>query len=575
VLSAFPKEAVADSAEKIPLPADLALVPANGPGFLTFRVADLWSGPLVRTLREKMAADNPDLAEGLTKEFPKSFQQLTGVALAEVERLTFVAPDNFLGVTQYAFMIVATNQPLKRDSVIRALGAEERVEGGITIHRGSTGLHRQIGGTKYNQGRGGVRLQFVNDRTFVIVTPEYPPPPAPAASAANPLKEALRLAAGNHAVVGGLIPSACLEQYEGVGAFQNPILSLALLTHPLALARNVAFTLDVSPASRLELRLAYRKEATAVVGEEALQTALETWRRYMRRELSTLPGDADPHGDTALARLCLGILDRANVEQQGTQVRAAVELKQGAAQLLSEAVRRTGISTRRTQDANNLKQLALGMHNYHDTYLRLPPAAMKSKEGKPLYSWRVLLLPYIEEDNLYRQFKLDEPWDSAHNKALLSRMPKTFAAPTTAKDPPFTTRYQVLVDGGALFESDGRVRLTEIPDGTSNTMMIVEAAAPVPWTKPADLTFSPKAPLPRFGGVFKEGFNVAMADGSIQFIPSDTSAETLRAMITKAGGEIFDWPGTAHSGQKRPADGRIKEVPARPERQPGAPPDKP
>src|SRR5438093_7201056 len=81
----------------------------------------------------------------------------------------------------------------------------------------------------------------------------------------------------------------------------------------------------------------------------------------------------------------------------------------------------------RQTSVNNLKQLALAMHNYHDTYGHLPPAALKNKKGKPLLSWRVALLPFVEEDKLYKEFRLDEPWDSAHNKKLLAKMPKLFA----------------------------------------------------------------------------------------------------------------------------------------------------
>src|SRR5207249_2796575 len=82
------------------------------------------------------------------------------------------------------------------------------------------------------------------------------------------------------------------------------------------------------------------------------------------------------------------------------------------------------IAGRRTVSQNNLKQIGLAMHNYHDTYRHFPPQALTDKNGKPLLSWRVAVLPFIEQDNLYRQFKLDEPWDSEHNRKLLERMPK-------------------------------------------------------------------------------------------------------------------------------------------------------
>src|SRR5882672_4340583 len=71
--------------------------------------------------------------------------------------------------------------------------------------------------------------------------------------------------------------------------------------------------------------------------------------------------------------------------------------------------------------SNDLKQLALAMHNYHSAYGQLPPAAVRDKNGKLLLSWRVLILPYIEQDNLFKEFKLEEPWDSDHNKKLIAK----------------------------------------------------------------------------------------------------------------------------------------------------------
>jgi len=167
-------------------------------------------------------------------------------------------------------------------------------------------------------------------------------------------------------------------------------------------------------------------------------------------------------------------------------------------------------------------------------------------DGKPLYSWRVLVLPYIEQDALYKEFYLDEPWDSPHNIALLPRMPSIYRAPGSKakKIPPYHTICHVFVGKGAAFEGREGVRYPQdFPDGTSSTILVIEAGEPVPWTKPEDLVYDPDGPLPELRSVFKDGFRVALADGSSHWVTKETSEATLRAAITRNGGESLglDW----------------------------------
>jgi hypothetical protein len=178
------------------------------------------------------------------------------------------------------------------------------------------------------------------------------------------------------------------------------------------------------------------------------------------------------------------------------------------------------------------------MHNYHDTYRRLPPAAVCGPDGKPLLSWRVLILPFIEQDALYKGFKLDEPWDSPHNIQLVTKMPRIYAPYKGEPSGDGMTYFQAFVGPSAAFEGTTGLKFSDFTDGTSNTFLIVEAWDPVPWTKPEDLIYDPDGPLPRLGGIIRDGsFRAAFADGSVHNIRNGTSEETIRALITRNGNE--------------------------------------
>jgi uncharacterized protein (TIGR03067 family) len=219
------------------------------------------------------------------------------------------------------------------------------------------------------------------------------------------------------------------------------------------------------------------------------------------------------------------------LKREGAQT-AAVEAKQPA--------RPAAVGAARAQSQNNLKQFALAMHNYHDTYKALPTDAIYSKDGKPLLSWRVAILPYVEQAELYKEFKLNEPWDSPHNKKLLEKIPPLYAPLTDDKKQPYSTYYQVFTGPGTVFEGNKKIRLFEIPDGTSNTILIVEAGQPVPWTKPQDLPYDPQKDLPKLGGLFADGFNIAVCDGSVRWVTRRFNRALFRLAITRADGQPVD-----------------------------------
>jgi hypothetical protein len=210
--------------------------------------------------------------------------------------------------------------------------------------------------------------------------------------------------------------------------------------------------------------------------------------------------------------------------------------------LLLPAVQKAREAARRAQSMNNMKQIALAMLNYESTYNHFPTAYIADKNtGKPLLSWRVAILPFIEEDAVYKQFHLDEPWDSEHNKKLLAAMPQIYRHPASTAAPGLTN-YVTVRGKDTAFPGKDEIRMADITDGTSNTIMAVETcdAKAVPWTKPDDFTPDEKNPAAGLGGLFPGGFSAAFCDGSVRFISSAIDAETLRRLFNRHDGQVID-----------------------------------
>ena len=187
---------------------------------------------------------------------------------------------------------------------------------------------------------------------------------------------------------------------------------------------------------------------------------------------------------------------------------------------------------------NNLKQILLAVHSYSDANGAVPNNALDAKAKKPLLSWRVHLLPYLEEEQLYKQFKLNEAWDSDANKKLVEKMPTVFA-PIRVKAKPGETFYRGFTGEGAVFEAGARYGLAQIPDGTSNTIGVVEAGEPCVWTKPDDLVLDPKTPLPKLGGMFEDTFHVATMDGAVYAVNGKRmDADAFKGMLVRNSGLV-------------------------------------
>jgi hypothetical protein len=217
--------------------------------------------------------------------------------------------------------------------------------------------------------------------------------------------------------------------------------------------------------------------------------------------------------------------------------------------LLVPALASTREAASRQQRMNNFKQIAVGMHMYEDRHKSLPAAASYDANGKPLLSWRVHLLPYLEQQALYDEFHLDEPWNSEHNAKLIPRMPAIYADPGLSQlAAEGRTTYCVPTGPGTIFEGREGSRFKDVIDGLSNTVLVVEVtpANAVVWTKPDDWEVAPDDPLRgvkrEAGDVRGDAFAVALSDGSCRMISSNIDPKLFAAVLTRAGREVVPYP---------------------------------
>ena len=203
---------------------------------------------------------------------------------------------------------------------------------------------------------------------------------------------------------------------------------------------------------------------------------------------------------------------------------------------------------------NNLKQIGLALHNYHDTYHSFPPAFVLGPDGKPWHSWRVLLLPFLEEQPLAEKYRFDEPWNGPNNSKLLDQRPEVFAChwfdsgPFVAKT---DTTYVAVVGPQTVWPGASSIQVTDVADGMSNTVLVIEVRdAGIPWLAPDDLAFDEANQRPRGtkgrhpssihfaeGDTDHGGLHVLMGDGTVRFVNFDIAPEIWKALLTHVGGE--------------------------------------
>lgn len=288
-----------------------------------------------------------------------------------------------------------------------------------------------------------------------------------------------------------------------------------------------ALTFDMPPSMQLKLEV-QGQDASA---SQRLHSAITSSVDYFKRQFPVpLPQDAQD--------MIQALIPQLEAEK------LTVTLKQGepiVEKLTDQAM--AGIvaardAARQMQNANNLKQIGLAMHN-NAAATGLLPEAYSKKDGMPLLSWRVHLLPMLGEQELYQQFKLDEPWDSAHNLPLAQKMPSVYAK-TPANQAAGTTTYLVPIGEKTPFTGNAAISIAEISDGTSNTLLVVDAAPEkaVVWTKPEDWQVDINNP---FTGLPNKPFQALMCDGSVRMFNPTGNAEQFAHVIARNDSNVIDW----------------------------------
>ncbi|MBO0699860.1 MAG: DUF1559 domain-containing protein, partial [Zavarzinella sp.] len=522
-------------------PPELAYVPPDAALVVHARLADIWKSDGLKDIRRIILKAGPEALATLDRRFTPAPSTADRV-LAYV-----VVPARGRAPEVVAFLTFT--KPFDKAAAVRNTFPKARsVKGKVAEWYGDEAEDYGI--------------MFLGDRTLVFGTyhgvaelADRPPAKDAAVTAIVPeLADATKLV-----VVAGIMAAVPPQLVEDVTRAIPPALQ------PLLRAKAAVVSLDGGAEGQVHVRLTYPDKAAADAADEAIRAgvgmakdAIGQARAEMKKMLE---GDGRPAGVDDLPQALLGVLGLGALQEaediltdlplkrSGESFHLAIRIPNElrplvlgsgmAAGLLVPATQRVRAAANRMKSMNNLKQFALGFHNYASASANNSvPAAIVDKKGKPLLSWRVALLPYIEQDNLYKQFKLDEPWDSEHNKKLIDQMPKIFELPG-APAKPGQTHYRTFVGQQASWKTYAdQVQIPAgIPDGLSNTWLIVEAEEAVTWTKPDEIAYDGKT-VPKLGKFSNGGFNVAFWDGSVRWFAK--TPKGVHKYITPNGGEVFE-----------------------------------
>jgi beta-lactamase regulating signal transducer with metallopeptidase domain len=517
---------------------DLTQVSNDAKMLVAIRPAEIAKVPEIREVLEKTAGDGPSPVKLLTMD---GIEQITLIGLAGVE------PDDW---GRDALVVLQFNKATSFEDVAKtgAYPAEAKRVAAVAA----------AGSTDARQPAYGV----VNDKTIVLGSAQIVGKYLGNRRKGQP---AIAAAAWEKVRMGAIVAALDMELIRDQLRNRTPGGPDELLATLAPLWTDSEYVLSgvIVEGKTVHLRAIATCQDAELAGNVAdTVTATTTLVRNMLRSVREKEQNIPEFARFAI-ETGEGLLKSAKVER--TESLVVVQTKTdmpkaggAAAGGLLNAVTGARAAAQRSVSQNNMKQIMLALHNWADTRgSRFPPPVMLGRDGKGKFphSWRIEILPYIEQDALYREYKFDEPWDSDANKKVMEKMPGIFRHP---QDDPKSTNaaYFVLTpeklleekvapnggrsppEGGfpTAFSAVNGMSFAQIFDGTSNTIAIVEAKRDIPWTKPEDILFDKEKDPPKLGGFFKDGYNVGICDGSVRFISHSIDPKTLHLLIMPGDG---------------------------------------
>lgn len=382
--------------------------------------------------------------------------------------------------------------------------------------------------------RGSNAVWFSDDRTVVLGTVDSVRKligDNREGSDASPLIAQLQLDADFTAAVSLEAQSELLQQLAGPNQMLGMLSNIATISIRISTTGNKGDSLIEVNVAAVDANMAGGLAAIANVALNQAQMSV--------KQIPENPDASD--SDKELQKTVQEMVASAKIQVADEKIQFRVPIPSGferLPELLKPAMMSARTAAQRTQYMNSLKMMGLAFHNYHDVTGSFPGAGRAAEDKPEGLSWRVHLLPFLDQAPLYNQFHFDEPWDSDHNKTLIEMMPAIFKSPDV--DEVGKTSFHVFTGPKALFANDQAPKISQIVDGTSNTILVVLAGADTAeiWTKPGGLAFDPDDPMKSLGKLIGGSFMVLMADGSVHVEQETIDPANLRRMIQMNDGEL-------------------------------------